>query len=307
MKTLTTLFLCASAAFAADYFPLEPGNYWVYRDAATGQSFTVRVGTPLALQDGRVFSRIDGYVGHDLWVRTTEDGTLLHLDEETGKEYPLTAFTVAAPVWAEAPFRGCEQETQRAGKQEPYTGPAGVFTDALTLNYRNFSCADAGIISEVYVPSLGLVRRTVNTIAGPRVFDLVSARVGNFTFAGPPAAGFDVSVNQTGGGALKAVLRLTVTGGEAVDLGYGSSQDYDVVIWNSRGERVYVWSDGQYFTQAQRWRSVSRRLMHEVDLNTPLTLPDGRYLIEAWLTAGPSGRAFAAMTAFRIEDGKLIP
>jgi len=266
----------------------------------------VRAGTPLSLQDGRVFTRIDGYVGDGLWVRTAGDGTLLHLDEETGREYPLTSFSTAAPVWAEAPLRGCEQETQRATKQAAYAGPAGEFADALTLEYRSFSCADAGILSEVYVPNLGLVRRTENTIAGPRVFELAAARVGNFTFAGRPAAGFDVSLNQASGGQLKAALLLTVIGGDAVDLSYGSSQDYDVVIWNSSGERVYVWSDGQFFTQSQRWRQVSGRLMHEVDLNTPAGLPDGQYLIEAWLTAGPNGRAFAAMTPFRIEDGKLV-
>jgi len=306
MTKLATLLLCAATAFGADYFPLTLGNYWTYRDATTGQTFTLRVGTPLSLQDGRVFSRIDGYVDHDLWVRLADDGTLLYLDEETGKDYPLTTFSTGAPVWAEAPFRGCEQELHREAKQEPYTGPAGTFSDAVTLNYRSFSCADAGILSEVYVSNLGLVRRTVNTIAGPRVLELVAARVGAFSFAGRPAAGFDVSVSQAGEGKLKASLRLTLVNGESLDLSYGTSQDFDLVVWNAQGERAYVWSDGQFFTQAQRWRSVNSRLNHDVDLNTPAPLPDGYYLLEAWLTAGPNGRAFAAMTPFRIENGQLV-
>ncbi|HNY39567.1 MAG TPA: BsuPI-related putative proteinase inhibitor [Bryobacteraceae bacterium] len=306
MTKLATLFLCASAAFAADYFPLQLGNYWTYKDLSTGQTFTVRVGTPLSMRDGRVFSRIDGYVDHDLWVRVDETGNLLHLDEETGAEYPLTAFEVAAPAWAAAPFRGCEQESQRVAKPEPHVGPAGVFTDTVTLKYRGFSCADTGILSEVYAANLGLLQRTVSTIAGPRVLELVAARVGNFTFAGNPAATFDVSLNPMGEGKLNATLRLTVNAGESMDLSYGTSQDYDVVVWNSKGERAYVWSDGQFFTQQQRWRSISRRLNHEVEINTAAPLPDGYYLLEAWLTAGPGGRAFASMMPFRITDGKLV-
>ncbi len=303
---LLTLFLCASAAFCADYLPLQLGNYWTYRDLASGQTFTIRVGTPLALNDGRTFTRIDGYVNDDLWVRRAEDGSLLQLDEETGNEYPLTSFDVAAPMWAAAPSRGCEHEVQLADKQEPYSGPAGYFADATTLNYRTFSCADAGIISEVYVDKIGLVRRTVQSIAGPRVLDLAEARVGNFAYLGHPAASFDAALSEVEPGKLRAFLRLIIPVGEALYLNYSDSQDYDVALWDSNGNQIYKWSDGMAFAQGERSRRVYGRLTQEVEINLREPLPDGLYLMEAWLTAGPARRSFAVMTPVRVEDGQLV-
>ena len=303
---LLTLFLCASAAFGADFLPLQLGNYWTYRDSTSGQTFTIRVGTPVALRDGRVFSRIDGYVNDDLWVRTAENGSILQLDEETGNEYLLTPFDVAAPIWGNAPSRGCEHEVQLAEKQEPYSGPAGYFADAKTLNYRTFSCADTGILSEVYVENIGLVRRTVQTIAGPRVLELAEARVGNFTFIGSPAASFDASLSEVEPGKLRAYLRLILPVGEAIHLIYADSQDYDVALWDSNGDQIYKWSDGKAFAQGERSRRVPGRLTQEVEIDLREPLPDGHYLMEAWLTAGPARRSFAAMTPVRVVDGKLV-
>ena len=48
-KTPDTTIL--SSAFAANLFPLADGNSWTYRDAATGDAFRVRVGTPSIISD----------------------------------------------------------------------------------------------------------------------------------------------------------------------------------------------------------------------------------------------------------------
>jgi hypothetical protein len=300
------LALCATAALAADYLPMQDGNRWTYRESATGQEFTVRVGSPLSTLDGKTYHRLIGYAAQDVWARMLETGTIVYLDEEAGKERILTSFEQVDGGWAEAPLRGCEQETQVDGKGSEYRGRAGVFANAVTLNYRVFSCADTGVVSEVYTPNVGMMRRTVQTIAGPRVMELVEARVGGFSFTAAPAAAFTASLEQAAAGGLAAKLRLTVEGGEALELMFPDFQDYEIVIWDETGKRVYRWSDGKAFAQAVRWVTVVGRRSHDVAIETQSPLGDGRYLMEAWITAGPSGRAFAAMTPFTIADGKLV-
>lgn len=302
---LATLFLCAISAFAADYLPLQSGNYWIYRDLSSAQSLTVRVGTPLATQDGKVYHRLTGYVDRPLWVRSLADGTLVYLDEENSREAPLTSFEEAAPGWAAAPFRPCEQESQREPKPQSYSGLIGQFENATLLKYRVFSCADTGVLSEEFLPNIGMVRRTVITLLGPRALELVEARVQGLVFGGRPAATFTVSVNQSAPGGLIATLNLSVNSFEPVYLLYSDGQDYDLVLWNESGKEVYRWSDGRAFPQAVRSRTVVGGLRHEVELELREPLPDGAYLLESWIKAGPSQRAFAAMTPLRITDGKL--
>jgi hypothetical protein len=303
---LAPLFLCACAAFAAEYMPLQSGNYWIYRDLSSAQTFTVRVGTPLSTQDGNLYHRLTGYVDRPLWVRALTDGTLVYLDEENSRELPLTSFEEASPGWAAAPFRPCEQESQRESKPQVYSGPLGRYEQAVRLNYRVFSCGDTGVLSEDFLPSVGMVRRTVITLLGPKALELVEARVQGLSFAGRPAASFDVSVNEDVPGKLLASLNLFVHSFEPVYLLYSDGQDYDLVLWNESGKEVYRWSDGRAFTQAVRSRTVVGGLRHNVELELRDALPDGQYLLEAWIKAGPAQRSFAAMTPLRIAGGRLV-
>lgn len=303
-KNLLALILPAAATFAGDLLPLQTGNEWTYRDLATGHSFTVRVGTPLAA-DGAVYHRLNGYVARNLWVRALEDGTLKYLDEESGSERILTSFEEPGG-WMEAPFRPCDQESRLSGPPAPHNGAAGWFPAARKLEYRAFGCADGAVESEVFVPGIGMVQRTVSTAAGPRVYELVSARVGKFAFDAAPATMFGASVVENPSGGLSALLRLVLETSEPVDLFYPDSQDYDFVIWNEGGKPIYRWSDGKAFAQAARVRSVSGELRHEVPIELQDSLPDGRYVLEAWLTTGPERRGYAAMTPFRIEDGRIV-
>jgi len=303
-KNLLALLLPAAAAFAGDMLPLQSGNEWRYRELSTGQSFTVRVGAPLAAA-GTVYYRLNGYATGSPWVRTLENGTLVYLDEEAGAERILTSFEEPAG-WAEAPFRPCDQESRLSGPPAPHQSVAGWFPAARKLEYRSFGCADTGVESEVYVPGIGMVRRTVSTAAGPRVYELVSARVGKFVFDASPAATFSASLLENPAGGLLASLRLVVGTNEPVDLYYPDWQDYDFVIWDESGRPVYQWSDGKAFAQASRIRSISSELRHEVPVELSAPLPDGRYVLEAWLTTGPGRRGYAAMAPFRIEDGRLV-
>ncbi len=298
--------LPAAAAFAGDFLPLQSGNHWTYRDLSSGQHFTVRVGTPLAAQDGAVYHRLSGYVTRPLWVRALADGVLVYLDAETGAERRLTSFEDAGGGWAEAPFRPCEQESRPAGGPGPHNGAAGRFAAARKLEYRAFGCADAGVESEVFVGGVGMVQRTVATVAGPRVYELVSARVGRFVLDAPPATMFSATLAESEAGGLSASLRLVLGTGEPVDLVFNDSQQYDFVIWDETGKAVYRWSDGKAFAQAVQVKTVSGELRYEAPVELAQPLPDGRYVLEAWLATGPERRGYAAMAPFRIEEGRLV-
>jgi len=78
------------------------------------------------------------------------------------------------------------------------------------------------------------------------------------------------------------------------------------VIWDETGRPVYKWSEGLAFAQGARVRSVSGELRHEVPVELREPLPDGRYVLEAWLTTGPGRRGYAAMAPFRIEGGRIV-
>lgn len=303
-KNLVALLLPVAAAFGGELLPLQSGNEWTYRDLLSGDSFTVRVGTPLAANQ-QVYYRLNGYASRALWVRTLADGTLVYLDEEAGAERILTSFEDSG-AWAEAPFRPCDQESRLAGPPSPHNGAAGWFTSARKLEYRSFGCADAGVESEVYVPGIGMMQRTVTTAAGPRVYELVSARVGRFVFDAAPATMFSASLVENPDGRLSAVLRLVLGTSEPVDLYYPDWQEYDFVIWDETGKPIYRWSDGKGFAQASRTRSVSGELHHDVPVELQGPLPDGRYVLEAWLTTGPERRGYAAMAPFRIEEGRIM-
>jgi hypothetical protein len=303
-KNLLALLLPAAAAFAGDVFPLQTGNEWTYRNLSSGDSFTVRVGTPLAAND-QVYHRLNGYAGRALWVRALKDGTLVYLDEEAGAERVLTSFEENAG-WAEAPFRPCDQESRLLEPSSPHLGLAGWFASARRLEYRSFGCADTGVESEVFAAGIGMVQRTVSTIAGPRVYELVSARVGRFVFDAAPATMFTVSVAASPGGGLAALMRLAPGTAEPVELYYPDWQEYDFVVWDETGKPVYRWSEGKAFAQAVRIKTISGELRHQVPMQLREPLPDGRYVLEAWLTTGPERRGYAAMAPFRIEGGRPV-
>src|SRR5215470_17068916 len=92
---------------AAELLPLAPGNTWTYRDAITGESFNVQVGTQVYLNK-RLYHTLLGYVEDQLLVRIDEYGNIVYWDEETGHDLLLISFEPVPTAWWEAPRRGCE-------------------------------------------------------------------------------------------------------------------------------------------------------------------------------------------------------
>ncbi|WP_321473626.1 BsuPI-related putative proteinase inhibitor [uncultured Paludibaculum sp.] len=310
MRTTTALFavlLCPSL-FAQDYLPLGDGNYWTYQSDRSAATFTISAGTPFVIND-QVYYSLKGYGTAKALVRRTAEGNLVQIDMETGVESPVTIFEPGKP-WT-SPLSGCQQTAETSAKRGEFANPAGLFTSALKVNYEPGGCSDAGFTEETYIENIGLVRRVVNTLAGPVQYDLVAARVGQFTFHAGPSIVTTVSVpenvlqRKTAAEAfhLEAILHIETISAMGVDVTFPTSQRCDMVLRNSTGEIVYRWSDGKVFTEVVAKESVGGRRSFAmdgvIDAATSAGLQDGIYTLEAWLTTG-DGPKFASSAAMEL-------
>ncbi len=288
------LFAAVSALPAAEHLPLDMGNYWIYRDERSGETFEVRVSQPIWLQNGRTYHYLNGYAGQRVIARIDERGNLAVLDEETGTESILTGFAESPDTWWTAPARECALEGQTQERRVSYDGPGGRWRQALDIHYRSPNCADAGLTSEIFAPNIGMLRRTVTTIAGPKTFDLVYARVGSQIIETRNRARFSVSVDQPlGEEELQVTLRIDLGFTPFIRLFFPTSQTFDVALRNSSGGIVWSWSDGKSFAQAASERLIGNVWTETVTIPKPAgDLTD--FTIEGWLTTAPGEPKFAA-------------
>lgn len=290
---MAVTWLGAGSLLGADMFPLQTGNTWIYHESATGQDLIIRVGTPVVAEE-RVYYSLSGYVEQRVLVRMNETGSMVYLDQETGAERLLTSFEPFERGWWNAPFRQCEQEGQTLEKPGVHDGAAGPILDVQEMRYRSFTCADAGVESEQYAANIGMVRRVVGSIAGPRKFDLVYARVGKQIIDALPHGRFTVSIGDG------AILRLQVNSPAPVNLLFPTAQEYDLVLKDEAGNVVWKWSDGQMFAQAAHERTVGTEWSAKVIV--PWPAQEGNYTLQAWLTTATDAPQFAATAPVRVGN-----
>src|SRR5262249_6917276 len=85
---LLTLALFALPAMAktGEFLPLQAGNTWVYQDAVSGASFTIKVGTPV-MHLGNVYYPITGYADGKWYIRLGDEDGLVYYNEDRDAEY----------------------------------------------------------------------------------------------------------------------------------------------------------------------------------------------------------------------------
>jgi hypothetical protein len=269
-----------------NYFPLDPGNQWVYvASGGAGGAAAQVVEVARAVESGgRWYWQYQGFEG-SLLLRTDESGNLYWLDPQTRSESRIGSFLDDGAVFEPRP-NPCRQTGRIAARNARYKGPLGEFDSALVIRYMPGMCSDAGLESEVYLPYIGLVQRTVTTIAGPRVYELVYARLGGVTVVSAPEAGFGLALNGTRltpKDTLIARISLRNTLPAPVRLTFPSGQLFDLAIKNEKGERVYLWSSDKAFPMVIVNLEVSGEKNFVVDVPLSLLKP-GRYTVEAWLT-----------------------
>jgi len=288
-----------------DFFPLREGNSWTYREPVTGQTFSVRVGPSMTV-GGNSYFKLTGYLDTELLVRTEEVyGSLAYWNEERNQEFLLTSFEPFEGGHWWAPVRPCpEQDGQTQIKRGTHDGPAGPVADVLEIRYRAVGCADIGPVQEQYAEHLGMLRRVQTSIAGPRTFDLVSARVGNLTILAAPAGRFSVSVAPPAAGnsvSSPATFHLQVS--SPLTLSFPSGQEYDFVLYDSAGTPLWTWSATATFIQSQHQRTVTDDWSASVEIPWPAApgggIQPGDYTVQATVTTAGSPR-FAATAPITI-------
>lgn len=304
--------LTASAAQAANFFPLSPGSRWTYR-SDSGETFEITVGFTPIVTNGKVYHKVTGYASQPLHVRRGDDGVIYWLNEEFSREEILTDFRPVSGAFYNTPISApCDQDAQAQERPVEFEGAGGVFPDAREIQYRVLDCADVGVLNELYLDNIGLARRTNQTIAGPREFKLVSAKIGSMTISEAPGAEFRVSLStavihretRDEPVTFDVSLRLVIDRLEAVRLRYPTSQRYDIAVKNERGETVYLWSSTAIFLPAIGEEEV---LSREYSQTLSLNLPDGRYEVEAWLTTEGPDRRFSGVAPFSVFTDGPIP
>jgi hypothetical protein len=232
--TLLCLLSAAGASLSAmDFFPLAPGNNWMYRDTRTGSTFTIQIGASQVLMNQRVYHLVRGYMPEQLLVRMNEFNNLVYWDQDRERDILLTSFEIVPGGRFEAPKRICMQEGQ---VQEKRVADNEGRWNAIEIRYRTFSCADAGDLSEQHAENIGMVRRVVNTIAGPRTYDLIYARVGNQTISPRSTGNFSVTAMPgSEPGTWQATMRIHQGSGMPMKLRFPSGQEYDLKLRGTDG------------------------------------------------------------------------
>jgi hypothetical protein len=103
---------------------------------------------------------------------------------------------------------------------------------------------------------------------------------------------------------LTARLTVRNTGPQPVILQFNSGQRYDLVIRDSKGDQLYQWSQGKFFTQALGRLELKGELIYLVEVSladrSGRTYPEGRYTLEGWLSTS-EGKLYTATVPFEIQ------
>lgn len=309
---------CGASYAQTDYFPLNPHNQWVYQSAGGSgqQTWTVEVSETRTVNE-RTYVVVTGFPQGELLLRPGGDGRMYVWDAEKKAESQYLDFS--APVDAAFPTTvdPCTGNGRTVSRAAGYKGPIGEVPKALEIAYAGAGCADAGITSDVWAPYIGLVRRTITTIAGPVTFELVYARLGDVTVVSDREASFQLTLDKPVYTAnlmppvdpgqpapvLRARFTLRNTSEAPVKLTLPSSQVYDFAIRDEKGGTVYAWSEGRVFNQVVQDLEVGPGERNWV-LTIPLSLDGkvldaGKYVAEAWLAT--AFKQYSASVGFQIE------
>lgn len=299
-SVLMTLMCVASLyGFHPDYFPLQLSNQWIYRREFRGTvTFTTWTVSGFVTIGQHNYAHIEqDNPRREFLLRLSSEGQLFEYDQTAQREKLWVDF--AAPVgenWV-SEIDPCTRLGRIVSRQAKFQGAIGEFQNALEVRYEP-SCADAGLLRELYLPYVGLILRSRATIAGPATDELVYARLGGVTYVRAPELQLSLALDQhtyrhaAGGPAPTLRARLTLSNHylPAVRLEFPSSQHFDAEIRDASGRVVRRWSEGKAFLPVVQWETLGFGEKNYL-IELPLTdsagnaLPPGRYVLEAWLTA----------------------
>lgn len=298
------VLLCLSAmAQNPDYFPLQVGNQWIYRGTGVGASSrTIEVIGTTTTADHTYFL-VSGFGNAPVQLRRTDDNKLLQLEPATGTERLLEDFSASEKATFSTSVDMCSTNATVESRGGAYNGPIGAFgSEALIVNYTG-TCADAGVVKDVFLPWVGLVKRIETSFAGPRVFDLIYTRVGTAMQAAAPLVSFTLALDRQSyaqGDPMMARLTVRSTQNDPLVLQFTSGQEYDLAIQDSDGAEVYRWSKGRMFTEIVHDLTIAGEKNWVIEIKLPAELPAGKYVAQGWLMASGTPKKYSASAGFEI-------
>ena len=306
---IASLLCCAGTrAYAQqpDYFPLGPGNVWVYRCVgACGSQSAVTVQLGAAKQfNGTTYWQLLGWLGSDYWVREDENGNVFSYDPAANVEKLWYAFGSAEGSTYDESLPACCGKATVRSKSAHYQGPLGTFDYALEIQYPGVF--QVGVFRELFLPYIGLISRE-QAAGGPaiRIYDLIYARVGGVTVVSQPELSVGLALDHAvyevkNNPVLNARLNIRNSTNEALTLTFPSSQVYDLDIRDEKGVVVFQWSADKGF--AQVITTVELQDEKNYVISAPLAgLPPGSYVAQAWFTTTGPPRAYSGSAAFQIK------
>lgn len=175
----------ARAHYENTYFPLHVGNEWTYAEtgfAPSPQKKVVKVDASWTSSvTGQAWFRTRGFNGDMHWLRQTPTGRIYEWQGRqwyrlgAGPGFPWTmSVNDDAAHGAIACSNGARLDV--VSRSERVTVPAGTFP-TIHIRFRT-ACFDAGITDEWFAQGVGLVKRSQQTIGGPREQVLERATIG---------------------------------------------------------------------------------------------------------------------------------
>lgn len=170
------------------YLPLERGNVWRYvsTDGPVHLVKEVRIeksaaahGREIFYVDDLFFDVADGPVGF-----TERDDCLYEYRD--GQLHALLPWCTQKPFTLPPIADDClHGATALFAQVGPIVVPAGRFAQPLAVRYTDLPCVCAGPSRDVFVRGVGLVQRTVLSIAGARTWSLYYAKVNGRIYGDP--------------------------------------------------------------------------------------------------------------------------
>jgi hypothetical protein len=235
-------------------------------------------------------------------VRQTGEGSLVSYDPASRQERLWLPFAAAEGQRTTSEFDTCSKAATVRSKSASVKTNLGDFNNALQLTYEPV-CADAGVTTQFFIPYVGLVQQESTTFAGPLRYELLYSRTG-ITNLETGQVSFAMALNGStfrAGQDSEILVRLTLrsTHPDPISLVFPSGQNYDLKIYNDRGEIVYVWSADKLFPLIFRTETFGPG---EKTFAFPIPIGQlraGRYAAEGYLTTEP--RKYSAVVDFEVR------
>ncbi len=290
LKRMAAVALLAvgAPAMAADYLPWKEGDTGVY----TGSPFESAREMTADFVFGP-WSHFTEFVGlGPNWAFTGSGERIYLFDASTGARSLLTNFNAAVGFTTKLNAQPCNVgEVVLAAKGLEITVPAGHFDDVVRLDLKP-SCADAGVVSMWFAKGVGPIKWAESNIAGLQTYSLAKGMINGVKYPRPmglavrglfPHPEIWINVMPPGPPVPPTVpvsLKLANHTLRDVTYQFNTSQRFDIVLRDARGNVILRWSDGKAFLQVLGEITLAPGDTYEVGGGLTLAYKDGTPVVE---------------------------